>query len=432
MGKIYAPSLANLYLIDFDEQARTGFHIKPTHYFRFLDDVFFIFPGNKTELLNYQNFLNTLIPGINITLEGHEKQVNFLDATVYKYLDQNMENSITLQTKIFFKPTDTHQLLLKTSHHPKHTTKGVLKSQLIRFKRISSFKTDYDATCKILFSFLKDRGYTVTEMRRQQKHIWYNYTQQNNLNTRTKDIIPIINENNRIGEKLTKTYRTILDQDQFISNKFNIIAAYKNPKNLRQYLVRSGLQTEQHTDTPETDTTLTLNSNTCKPCGNNKCGTCRIISKDSHFRSTYSKKSFELKHCMDCKSRNIIYLITCQKCHIQYVGETGNPLHTRMNAHRYNILNNKPTAIGIHFNSPQHSISHLSVMPIEKLQDHNNVTKRHGREYYWQKELQTQFPKGLNNFPIDKPELFQQLHVNSIADLEIFWALNSAETQQIV
>jgi tripartite motif-containing protein 2/3 len=135
---------------------------------------------------------------------------------------------------------------------------------------------------------------------------------------------------------------------------------------------------------------------------------------------------------MDCKSRNIIYLITCKKCHIQYVGETGNPLHTRMNAHRYNILNKKPTAIGIHFNSPQHSIAHLSVMPIEKLQDHNNVTKRHGREYYWQKELHTQFPKGLNNFPIDKPQLFQQLHINSIADLEIFWALNSAETQQIV
>jgi len=38
----------------------------------------------------------------------------------------------------FFKPTDTHQLLHGSSYHPKHTTKGILKSQILRFKRISS------------------------------------------------------------------------------------------------------------------------------------------------------------------------------------------------------------------------------------------------------------------------------------------------------
>jgi len=54
--------------------------------------------------------------------------------------------------KIFFKNTDTHQLLHASSHHPKHTTKGILKSQFIRFKRISSIRFDYDKSCSILFN----------------------------------------------------------------------------------------------------------------------------------------------------------------------------------------------------------------------------------------------------------------------------------------
>jgi len=136
MGKVYAPALANIYMLEFDEKAMNGFKIKPLLFFRYLDDIFFIWMGTLDELLEYETYLNSLIPGIKITLEYNKINCNFLDTTIYK---QTINNETTLQTKVYFKPTDTHQLLHTNSFHPRHTCKGILKSQLLRFKRISSF-----------------------------------------------------------------------------------------------------------------------------------------------------------------------------------------------------------------------------------------------------------------------------------------------------
>src|SRR5206468_1753022 len=46
MGKRFAHALANLYLLEFDEKATNGFPIKPLLFVRYLDDVFFIWPGD--------------------------------------------------------------------------------------------------------------------------------------------------------------------------------------------------------------------------------------------------------------------------------------------------------------------------------------------------------------------------------------------------
>ena len=67
---------------------------------------------------------------------------------------------------------------------------------------------------------------------------------------------------------------------------------------------------------------------------------------------------------VDCGSENIIYLITCTKCGIQYVGETVNTLRFRMNAHRQSIKDKKETLVANHFNNTC-SLDHLSVQPFE-------------------------------------------------------------------
>src|SRR5215469_7273903 len=149
MGKAYAPALADLYLLEFDNAACNGnFADLIRLYFRFLDDVFFVFLGDVAELKNLEIYLNSLIPGINITLNYSPESINFLDTTIYKH---NIDNDNTiLHTKIYFKETDTHQLLHKASYHPKHTFRGILKSHLLRFKPLSSTLNDYNGTCKIL------------------------------------------------------------------------------------------------------------------------------------------------------------------------------------------------------------------------------------------------------------------------------------------
>jgi hypothetical protein len=242
MGKKYAPSLANIYLLHFDEKARNGFQFRPDNYGRYLDDIFFTWGGSAQSLKEFENFLSNIIPGIKITLEYHDTHINFLDTTIYKLPLTQTPDHCLLQTKIFFKTTDTHQLLHVASHHPSHTTKGILKSQLIRFKKISSCKNDYDSTCKILFKHLKNRGYSWSLMRKQQKDIWFNYQLTNEIvtNSQPNTIIPIVNENNKISNTLSREFKNILRNDPLFEN-YKLITASKNPKNLHKYLVRAKL-----------------------------------------------------------------------------------------------------------------------------------------------------------------------------------------------
>ena len=62
---------------------------------------------------------------------------------------------------MFFKPTDTHQLLHWKSSHPHHTFKGIVKSQIIRFHRNSSNKQNVNEAGSVLFRALKPSEYST-------------------------------------------------------------------------------------------------------------------------------------------------------------------------------------------------------------------------------------------------------------------------------
>jgi len=66
---------------------------------------------------------------LNLNLLSVLISVNYLNTTIFK----DPKNNNTLLTKVFFKPTDIHQMLDKHPFHPKHTYKGLLRSQIIRF-----------------------------------------------------------------------------------------------------------------------------------------------------------------------------------------------------------------------------------------------------------------------------------------------------------
>lgn len=379
MGKRFAPSLANLYLLEFDEKAANGFPIKPLLFFRYLDDIFFIWPGDVDSLKEFEKYLNNLIPNITITLEYSKTEIPFLDTFIY--IQDN-----TLQSKTYFKPTDTHQLLHTDSFHPRHTFRGLLKSQLVRFKRLSSTKADYDNTCKLLFSFLLKRGYTHSKMRKMQGEIWFKYAdKQNTITKSTKNdtILPIVVDFCKLGTELAKQYKLILGESNFFSN-FKPIIAYKTGNNFKKILTRSKLEN--------------ISKGAFRCCGSKKCLTCRFHATDNtKFKSEVTKKHYEFQNNMYCKSKNIIYLITCRQCKKQYVGETGRELRERVNDHRSAIKNKKDTPIAVHFNLINHSILDLQIVPIEIISNTaKSLACRRIREAHWQLNLKTTFPFGIN------------------------------------
>ena len=120
------------------------------------------------------------------------------------------------------------------------------------------------------------------------------------------------------------------------------------------------------------------------------------------FRSTKGPytRSYNVCTSANCKSRGVVYLIECKKCHKQYVGSTKNALHIRLNSHRSDIKNKKTqkSALAKHFNLRGHSMNDLMIMVIEKIPN-GDVQTRRGREKHereWISTLHTLDPHGMN------------------------------------
>ena len=65
-------------------------------------------------------------------------------------------------------------------------------------------------------------------------------------------------------------------------------------------------------------------------------------------------------------------MIQCNRCNLQYIGETKRRLKDRFNEHRHTIDNpktkSKPTTAAEHFlSSPNHTANDMQLIPIEKL-----------------------------------------------------------------
>lgn len=406
MGKVYAPGIANLYLQYFDYMAMNGFRIKPEYYARFLDDIFIIWGSNLDDLMEYNTFLNNLIPDIEITLKHNNTKIDFLDTSVYKVIQPDSDTCI-LHTKVYFKETDAHQLLHTASFHPKHTSAGVLKSQVLRFKRICSTYEDYSEACYILFGAIQKRGYSSSKLRKMKRDVWRLQEHQKAATNTTKEkpLIPLILRYNQFGPKFMNLWKSIIKDNEEFDNA-RLVAAYSKNKNLGNYLIKSKLSPliENRDSQAINNNAILAKNHAFKACRSSRCLTCKLHASDkNHFESTKKVAKFTFKDNLSCNSTNIIYLITCRKCGIQYVGETKRELRERLTNHRSDIKTRKLTAIGIHFNGSEHSVLDVQAVAIEQIIEgpFSDITRKQ-REQFWQNKLCTKFPDGLNCMPLNE------------------------------
>ena len=151
MGTNCAPELANLYLND-DFDPTISSNPLVGYFKRFLDDIFFIWKGSIQGLLMFRDFINSIIPGINVTLKFGRLSVDFLDVTVYK------ENGV-LKVKTYQKPLNCHSYLPSNSNHPPGCIKGFIKGELIRLCRTNSEERDFLHYKRLFRERLRNRGY---------------------------------------------------------------------------------------------------------------------------------------------------------------------------------------------------------------------------------------------------------------------------------
>ena len=81
----------------------------------------------------------------------------------------------------------------------------------------------------------------------------------------------------------------------------------------------------------EFDSINSTNNFSIKKCGDKRCKTClNLIISKSYYSNHANKKEYNvINHTgenLSCKSQNVVYLLTCKSCNIQYVGETTQPV----------------------------------------------------------------------------------------------------------
>lgn len=144
------------------------------------------------------------------------------------------------------------------------------------------------------------------------------------------------------------------------------------------------------------------------------CQICPMLDVESSIIvSSINKKKYPILTNQDisCKSKNLIYVLTCRVCSVQYVGETEQALSARMNGHKTGIRQGM-TEEYLHFRCDDaHNRVPLNdrfkIQVAEKIfaedidiHDRDYRTKmkhrRAERELAWTCRLQTIFPLGLN------------------------------------
>ena len=181
---------------------------------------------------------------------------------------------------------------------------------------------------------------------------------------------------------------------------YPLLIAFHRPNTLNNFLVQA-----------------TLTSTPSEPPGNylcraSRCKNCPILKVTDEFSNHTTAQVYKVKFRASSKSSNIVYLITCSRCDLQYVGETGQPFHARVNGHRSDILQRRTdvSPVAEHYNSEAHSTLDMTVMGIELSTSRDSCLQKE-KEGRWISTLETPFPSG-NESPSWQPVIsVQHIHM---------------------
>ena len=136
-----------------------------------------------------------------------------------------------------------------------------------------------------------------------------------------------------------------------------------------------------------------------RPCGGRGCKTCPMLQTMDSITSHSTGNTHKIKTSDSCKSTNVVYVIRCQRCGLQYVGETEQALHERINSHRSDVkLSKTDRPVAAHFNSPNHTTQDMKVMIVEQVRKKVSWMRK-TRESHWIAILDTIHPSGMNLDP---------------------------------
>ncbi len=406
MGTKVAPSYANIFMAKFEHIHVYPHHTKFLVWWRYIDDIFTIFNCDRPTAEAFVDDLNRCHPTIKFTSEMSDISINFLDATITKHGKK-------LSTKAYSKPTDSHNYLLYSSCHPYHCKQGLPYSQFLRIRRICSDIKDFETKVIEMGLHFIRRGYpsslienALIKARRHDRADLLLPTTKSTEMPKQAFLITTFHPHFMDVQKVVQSNWDLLGKSGYTCGIFEhkYITGYRRLPNLKDKLVNARVPSS---------TTATVrrpnpkNGKKCKRAAKGKCRYCPKINHSGRITSTFSGREYNARGKVDCKSSNIIYCITCNKCKIQYVGQTMLELSVRFSTH-YNLIasGSNTHSVSRHFNLPDHDgLSNVEIHIVDFIHARPRSTLalklRNKIETNWIHKLRTQAPTGLNYEVLD-------------------------------
>jgi hypothetical protein len=381
------------YCNSFEANALANAPFKPHTWWRYIDDIFMIWTEGDDHLNVFINYLNNIHPTIKFTSSHSQTEIPYLDVTV------SLHNG-NIHTDLYTKPTDKHQHLLYSSCHPYHTKKAIPFSLALRLRRICSSDETFKNRTNELLTYLIKRGYKRNFVNKQIERA-ANIPRNIALQTKGKapnDRIPFVITYNPVLPNITNILRKHFNTLQS-SNRCKTIfsssplVSFRRSSTLRDILVRAQLPN----NTSNQSSSLQPGS---FRCGSN-CATCPYISNGlTKYTFSSTGETRFIKSHITCNTKNVIYMVQCNHCKLQYIGETKRRLKDRFNEHRRTVDRNntvsKPTTVSDHFtNNPNHSANDMQLIPLEKINSKRDSIRK-AREAFLINQANTLEPHGLN------------------------------------
>ena len=394
IGTRMAPSGACLFMGRLEEEFLSLASHKPLIWLRYIDDVFLIWTHGQEELEKFVNYCNSRHPTIKFTTERSTQSIPFLDVMV------NLHNGF-LETDLYSKPTDTHQYLQWSSCHPKHTKQSLPYSLAFRLRRICSSDDTLNTRITQLKDHLMARGYPTKVIEREIKKAISiprdQALQPQQTDTKSKDRVPFVvtydPSHSTLATAIHK-YLPILHSSRRCKEAISEapMVAFRRPCNIKDKLVRTTLKAPSAVS-------LGKGFNPCGKCAackhQHQTGTIQHTVAGQSFTSHVTGEEFTIRQSLNCQSTNVVYLITCKKCGMQYVGETKRALKTRLLEHCGDTKHHRDKPVARHFNQANHTAEDITILAIDR-PGSRNLYQRQALETKWIDKLATSAPSGIN------------------------------------
>ena len=326
LGTKFAPVDANLFITRLEERLVDTSVEKPLIWIRYIDDMFFILMHGEAKLKEFIDHLNSSHDTIKFTSEHSRDSISFINVQV------TLSEGGVLSTYLFCKPTDTHQYLHDMSCDQWHTKKAIPYSQALRYRWICSEDRFFEDKVGELAGWLKDRGYEESKVDEQVF-----ITKDQGRGERVPFVLTYHPALNGLGKAAGKLQSMLSHSGEHRKDMLvrmaehrkvfpaPAIIALRRCKNLKDILVRARLSNRGQGGT---------HTKGCSGCGEARCQVCNVMSNCDSFKSKVTGKEYKINYWYNCDSSNVVYLLECNVCGVQYVGSTNTPFRLRFNNYK--------------------------------------------------------------------------------------------------